>query len=155
MTNGSNRERKREKEFAALLDSRFKIPNTNIRFGIDPLLGLIPGAGDWLAGVISLYFLIQAAMHGGKASVLGRMFVNILLDVLIGSIPILGEVFDVYWKANERNAQILQELEEDPDRTRSESRLWVWFVLAQFVILILGLLLLLTWLIAELLGMFI
>lgn len=155
MTDGSNRDRKKEKEFAELLDSKFKIPNTNIRFGIDPLLGLVPGAGDWLAGVISLYFLIRAAMHGGKASVLGRMFINILLDVLIGSIPILGEVFDVYWKANERNAEILQELEEDPERTRSASRLWVWFVLAQFVILIVGLLLLFTWLVAELLGMLI
>lgn len=153
MTDGSNRERKREKEFAELLDSKFKIPNTNIRFGIDPLLGLVPGAGDWLAGVISLYFLIQAAMHGGKASVLGRMFVNILLDVLIGSIPILGEVFDVYWKANERNAEILQELEEDPERTRSESRLWVWFVLVQFVVILLAVILLIGWLVAELIGL--
>ena len=146
-------QQKRSREFAELLDSKFKIPNTNIRFGIDPLLGLIPGAGDWLGGVISLYFLIQAAILGGKASVLGRMFINILLDVLIGSIPILGEVFDVYWKANKRNAAILDELEQNPEETTTESRLWVWLVLVQFVVLIIAILLFLTWLIAEILGL--
>jgi hypothetical protein len=143
----------RDEKFAELLDSRFKIPNTNIRFGIDPLLGLIPGAGDWLAGVISLYFLILAAVMGGKASVLGRMFINILLDVLIGTIPILGEIFDVYWKANERNAEILEELKENPKKTTTESRLWIWFVVVQFVVVILAVLFLITWLVAELLGL--
>lgn len=141
------------KEFAELLDSKFTIPNTNIRFGIDPLLGLIPGAGDLVGGVISLYFLILAALKGGKASVLGRMFINILLDLLIGSIPILGEVFDVYWKANLRNAEILKELEEDPERTTSESRLWVWFIVIQFLVIIIGILVLFTWLVAEFLGL--
>lgn len=141
------------KEFAELLDSKFTIPNTKIRFGIDPLLGLIPGAGDLVGGVISLYFLILAALKGGKASVLGRMFINILLDLLIGSIPILGEVFDVYWKANLRNAEILKELEEDPERTTSESRLWVWFVVIQFLVIIIGILVLFTWLVAEFLGL--
>jgi len=144
---------KQSTEFAELLDSKFKIPNTNIRFGIDPLMGLIPGAGDWLGGVISLYFLIQAGMRGGRASVLGRMFINILLDMLIGSIPVLGEAFDVYWKANIRNAEILQELEEDPERTTTESRLWIWFVVVQFVVVLLGTLLLISWLFAELLGL--
>ena len=81
-----------DREVAEWLDQRFTIPGTNIRFGIDPVLGLIPGAGDWLAGVISLYFLIQAAMLGGRASVLGRMFINILLDVLTDNYrkPIVG-----------------------------------------------------------------
>ncbi len=143
---------KQSTEFAELLDSKFKIPNTDIRFGIDPLIGLIPGAGDWLAGVASLYFLIRAAVLGGKASVLGRMFINILLDVLIGSIPILGEVFDVYWKANVRNAEILSELEQNPEQTTTESHLWIWLIVAQFVILIIAILLLISWVIAELVG---
>lgn len=141
------------KEFAELLDSKFTIPGINIRFGIDPLLGLIPGAGDWLAGVLSLYFLIQAVMLGGRASVLGRMFANILLDVLIGSIPILGEAFDVYWKANERNARLIEELQQNPAKTTTESRAWIWFLLVQFVAVIIGLLLLITWLIAEIIGL--
>ncbi|PAU93060.1 hypothetical protein CK503_14165 [Aliifodinibius salipaludis] len=140
-------------EFAKLLDSKFTIPGTNIRFGIDPIIGLIPGAGDVFAGVISLYFLIQAAMLGGKASVLGRMFLNILMDVLIGSIPVLGDFFDIYWKANLRNARILDELQEHPEQTTSESRLWIWFVVIQFVVILLGIILFFGWVVAELVGL--
>lgn len=144
---------KPSKEFAHILDSKFRIPNTNIRFGIDPILGLIPGAGDWLGGVASLYFLILAATKGGKSAVLGRIFVNILLDILIGSIPVLGEIFDIYWKANVRNARILDELEENPRETTTESRLWIWLVVIQFLVLIIAVLLLITWLFVEILGL--
>lgn len=142
-----------ENRLAELLDSKFKIPNTNIRFGLDPIISLIPGAGDVFAGVISLYFLIQGAIHGGKAAVLGRMFINILLDVLIGSIPVLGDLFDVYWKANLRNAEILDELQQNPEKTTSESRLWIWFVVIQFVIVIIGIILLIGWAVAEILDL--
>lgn len=141
------------KKLAKLLDSKFKVPNTDIRFGIDPILGLVPGVGDWIGAVISFYFLILAAWSGGKVAVLGRMFINILLDLLIGSIPLLGEVFDVYWKANLRNAEILKELEKDPERTTTESRLWVWLVVIQLLVLIIGVLVLITWLVAELLSL--
>ena len=139
-----------DKQLAELLDSKFRIPGTNIRFGIDPIIGLIPGAGDVFAGVISLYFLIQAALSGGRVSVLGRMFLNILLDVLIGSVPVLGEAFDIYWKANLRNSRILNELQQHPRKTTSESRFWIWFVVAQFVGIIIGIILLIGWAIAEL-----
>lgn len=149
----SDKKRNTEERLAELLDNKFRIPGTNIRFGIDPIIGLIPGAGDVVAGVISLYFLIQAAMLGGSASVLGRMSLNILLDVLIGSIPVLGEAFDVYWKANLRNARLLEELQQHPQKTTSESRLWVWFVMMQFIVLIGGVLLLVTWVIAEVVGL--
>lgn len=148
-----DKKRNTEERLAELLDNKFRIPGTNIRFGIDPIIGLIPGAGDVVAGVISLYFLIQAAMLGGSASVLGRMSLNILLDVLIGSIPVLGEAFDVYWKANLRNARLLEELQQHPQKTTSESRLWVWFVMMQFIVLIVGVLLLVTWVIAEVVGL--
>lgn len=138
-----------EKRLAELLDSHFKIPNTNIRFGLDPIISLIPGAGDVFGGVISLYFLIQGAIHGGRAAVLGRMFINILLDVLVGSIPVLGDLFDIYWKANLRNARILDELQQNPEKTTSESRLLIWLVVILFLILIIVILLLITWLVAE------
>ena len=148
-----NNQQRLNKEFAKLLDSKFTIPGTNIRFGIDPIVGLIPGAGDVLAGGISLYFLIQAALLQAKASVLGRMFINILLDVLIGSIPVLGEVFDVYWKANLRNAHILDELQKDPKKTTTESLLWIWFVVIQLIAILVSIILLIGWLIAELIGL--
>lgn len=146
----SNDKQKSTTEFAELLDSKFRIPGTKIRFGFDPVIGLIPGAGDILAGVVSLYFLIQAAFFGGNALVLGRMFINILLDVLIGSIPVFGEVFDVYWKANLRNARILEELQEHPEKATTESRLWVWFVVIQLIIILVGIIILIAWAVAEL-----
>ncbi|MDZ7690450.1 MAG: DUF4112 domain-containing protein [Balneolaceae bacterium] len=146
----STDEKNRSRQLAELLDNRFTIPSTRIRFGIDPVIGLVPGIGDWIGGAISIYYLVMVGIKGGKASVLGRVFLNILLDVLIGSIPVLGEIFDVYWKANIRNAKILQELEENPAKTTSESRFWIWMVLIQCIAVIIALLLLFVWLIAEL-----
>lgn len=148
-----NKSEDNHRKFADWLDRRFTIPGTGIRFGIDPILGLIPGAGDWFAGVISLYFLIQAAIKGGSSAVLGRMFINILLDVLIGSIPVLGDLFDVYWKANLRNARILDKLKQNSEKTTSESRLWIWLVLILLSIILIGILLLIGWVIAELLDL--
>jgi NAD/NADP transhydrogenase beta subunit len=135
-----NKNTSSHRHFAELLDSKFRIPGTNIRFGIDPIIGLIPGAGDVLVGIISLYFLIQAAIIGGSVSVLGRMSLNILLDVLIGSIPILGEAFDVYWKANIRNARLLEELQQDPEQTERQSKVMVWSVCIFLVALVFALL---------------
>ncbi|MDZ7658103.1 DUF4112 domain-containing protein [Fodinibius sp.] len=149
----TNKEQTPTKEFATLLDSKFTIPGTNIRFGIDPIVGLIPGAGDVLAGGISLYFLIQAALLKAKVSVLTRMFINILLDVLIGSIPVIGEVFDVYWKANLRNARILDDLQKHPEKTTSESQWWIWFLVAQFMAILIGMILLIGWALAEIIGL--
>lgn len=141
-------------DFAKLLDSKFRIPGTNIRFGIDPIVGLIPGAGDVLAGSISIYFLIQGVRLGADAAVLGRMFLNILMDVLIGSIPVLGDVFDVYWKANLRNARILDEVQKHPEKTTTESRLWIWFVAILCIAILIGIVLLIGWLLAEIVGLF-
>src|SRR5699024_2419359 len=95
------------KRLAELMDSRFVIPGTKIRFGLDPILGLIPGAGDLLSGMLSLYFVIIGARDGASAFVLIRMLLNILVDIVVGAIPLLGEFFDIGWKANLRNARLL------------------------------------------------
>ena len=138
------------RRFAELLDSRYRIPNTDIRFGVDALIGLAPGIGDWIGGIVSLWFLGYAAYLGGKGSVLLRIGMVILVDVLIGSIPVIGDAFDVYWKANERSAKIIRELQENPDEMARESRLWVWLVFAQLVIIILAVLILAGWMVTEL-----
>lgn len=140
---------KRSKQLAVLLDSKFTIPGTNIRFGIDPILGLIPGAGDWLAGIISIYFIFLGILEGGNSAVLIRMFLNILLDIIFGSIPVIGEVFDVAWKANLRNARLLDELAKDPRKTEAQSRWFNWILFIIFVLIILGLLVAISWLIIE------
>ena len=93
--------------WATLLDAAFGIPGTRIRFGIDALVGLIPGAGDALAGIFSAAIILQAARMGIPRVVLVRMVFNALIDVVLGAIPILGDLFDVGWKANLRNVRLL------------------------------------------------
>lgn len=91
---------------ARLLDSQFKIGN--FRFGVDPLLGLIPGIGDFISLMMSGGFIALAAKKGASRKLLILMSLNVLLDAIIGSIPILGQIFDFFYKANNRNARLMQ-----------------------------------------------
>lgn len=138
------------RQFAELLDSKFRIPNTEIRFGIDPLIGLIPGVGDWIGGLASLYFLVYASILSAKTSVLLRMLMNILLDIIIGTIPVLGEIFDIGWKANLRNAELLRELEHNPEQTERQSKIVVWSVCIFSVVLVFVLLYAIGWIVISL-----
>lgn len=98
-----------ELEFIArLLDDRFRIPGTSIRFGLDGLLGLVPGIGDGATALVSLYVVLRAWSLGVPPGVLGRMLANVLVDSAVGSIPLLGDVFDVAFKSNRRNLELLR-----------------------------------------------
>ena len=92
-----------------LLDSKFAIPGTNIRFGADFLLGLVPGVGDTISLGFSGMLITTMAKHGASSELVVRMLLNVLLDTTIGSIPILGSVFDLFYKANQRNLRLMQE----------------------------------------------
>lgn len=94
---------------ATLLDSRWRIPFTRIRFGIDAILGLIPGAGDAAAAAPALYLVWRARRLGVPLSLQARMLGNVGIDFLAGSVPILGSVFDVFYKASRRNHALLRE----------------------------------------------
>ncbi len=94
---------------ARLMDSRFRIPGTNVRFGLDSLIGLIPGAGDMGTFLVSGYMLTVLSKNGASGFVLARMTLNILIDSIIGAIPVLGDIFDVFYKANQRNMQLMRE----------------------------------------------
>lgn len=94
---------------AKLMDGKFTIPGTNIKFGLDALIGLIPGAGDFTTFLISGYMLTVLAQNGASGFVLARMALNVLIDSLIGSIPILGDIFDVAFRANQRNMKLMHE----------------------------------------------
>ena len=91
-----------------LLDEAFRIPGTSFRFGIDGIIGLVPGLGDVLAGLLSLVIPISAWMRGVPYIAIIRMAINLGIGVLIGTIPILGDLFDIAWKPNRRNYQLLQ-----------------------------------------------
>ncbi len=136
-------------KLAHWLDDRFEIPGTDIRFGLDPVISLIPGAGDWLAGLLSSYFIVLGARAEVPQSVLLRMGFNVLLDILIGSIPLLGDIFDFGWKANTRNARLLEKYEKDRANTEKKSKWMLWLIAIVLLILVAGLLILIGWLIVE------
>ena len=94
---------------AKLMDSQFKLPGTNYRFGLDGLLGLIPGAGDLSTLAVSGYMISIMAKNGASGYVIARMVVNVLIDALLGSIPFIGDLFDFVFKANLKNMKLMRE----------------------------------------------
>ncbi|MCE3283006.1 MAG: hypothetical protein K0Q66_1743 [Chitinophagaceae bacterium] len=92
-----------------LMDKQFSIPGTNIRFGLDGLIGLIPGVGDVSTFAVSCYLLTLMAKNGASGYVMARMVVNVLIDAIIGAIPFVGDLFDFAFKANSRNLRLMQE----------------------------------------------
>ncbi|KRB29857.1 hypothetical protein ASD99_24485 [Mesorhizobium sp. Root695] len=93
---------------AALLDSRWRIPGTSIRFGLDAVVGLVPVLGDAATGIVSAYIVLRARSCGAGNILVARMLGNVLLDTVVGSTPVLGSIFDVYFKANNRNITLLR-----------------------------------------------
>lgn len=110
------------KDLSVLLDSQFKGP-FGIRFGWDALLGLIPVIGDVLTSCLSFYIIIRAAFLGCGPSTLLRMLLNVLLENLFDLIPVLGNFFDFFWKANLKNVELLKRHLEQPEKVRLQSRL--------------------------------
>ena len=93
---------------STLLDTAFIIPGTNIRFGLDALIGLIPGIGDVITAATSLYIVHEARQLGAPAHVILRMVSNIALDGMVGAVPIVGDAFDVIFRSNRRNLALLR-----------------------------------------------
>ena len=109
-----------------LLDEAFPIPGTRIRFGVDAIIGLVPGIGDVLAGLASLVIPLAAWIRGVPYVTLVRMAANLGIGVLVGSIPILGDAFDIAWKANRRNYRLLTRHLGEP--RRHSWRDWVFLL---------------------------
>jgi hypothetical protein len=95
-------------KYASMLDSKFSIPGTNIRFGWDAIIGLIPGLGDVFTLFLSLLIIWQAKKIKASNTILFKMISNVLLEFMVGIIPVLGDVVDVYWKANIQNINLLK-----------------------------------------------
>ncbi|WP_017660101.1 DUF4112 domain-containing protein [Baaleninema simplex] len=91
-----------------LLDNAIAIPGTPYRFGLDPIIGMVPGGGDVVGALLSAYIILQSARLGLPKASLGRMFVNVLLEMLLGVVPVLGDLFDFAWKANAKNVELLE-----------------------------------------------
>ena len=94
---------------SVLLDTAFIIPGTNIRFGLDALIGLVPGIGDAVTTVMSLYIVNEARALGAPRLLIARMLANVALDGFVGAIPLVGDAFDVAFRANRRNMALLRD----------------------------------------------
>ena len=99
---------------ARLLDRAVRIPGTKITFGLDAVLGLIPGGGDIAGAIFSTWLILLGSRMGVPRQVLMRMVANVAIDTIGGSIPILGDLFDVAWKSNSRNVEILEQFADAP-----------------------------------------
>ncbi|HXV25490.1 MAG TPA: DUF4112 domain-containing protein [Alphaproteobacteria bacterium] len=98
---------RRLEQLALLLDSRFRVPGTRLRFGVDGLIGLVPGIGDAAGLVISSYIVLEAWRLGAPAPILFRLIANLVIDGAVGAVPVAGDIFDLAWKANKRNVTTL------------------------------------------------
>ena len=105
---------KRLRQLSGLLDNIITIPGTKVGIGLDPIIGLIPIGGDFLGLIFSFYIIIEAAQLGLSKATLGRMVMNVIIDCLFGAIPMLGDLFDFAWKANNYNIILLEEALKSP-----------------------------------------
>jgi hypothetical protein len=116
-------------QLARWMDSVFRIPGLGLRFGLDVILGLIPGAGDIATSLVSIYIFTAANRIGVPRITLVRMALNIIIDLVVGAVPFVGDAFDVYWKSNQRNVELLRRhVEANPTaarKLRTADRLFV------------------------------
>ena len=131
------------------MDSAFAVPGLPWRFGLDAIIGLVPGIGDLLSGGISFAIIALAALrYRLPAITLARMGLNLAIDVLVGAIPLVGDAFDVYWKVNERNLDLIRRRAMGPDGQPRNGTAWDWtFVglIAGALLLVMGGLGMLVW----------
>lgn len=128
----------RLERYARLLDSAIRVPGTDLRIGLDALLGLIPGLGDALGTLLSLYIVWTARRWQLPVSVRARMLANVVIDGVLGSVPLIGDLFDLLWRANLRNVQLLRAYQDAPAATTRMSRLWMGLGLALVVAVLAG-----------------
>jgi hypothetical protein len=128
-----------------VLDTWFRIPGTNIRFGLDGIVGFIPGIGDVLGGLASCIIVLAAYFRGVAMITIARMVANLAIEVVVGLVPVLGNLFDIGWRANRRNYHLLERSLAAP--RRDTWRDWLFMTLLGFGLLALAMLpfLLLLW----------
>jgi hypothetical protein len=134
-----------------LLDDWFRIPGTTIRFGLDGIVGFIPGVGDAIGGIASCIIIFAAWVRGVSYITLARMLANWGIEVLLGTVPVLGNLFDIGWKANRRNYALLTGSLADPQGTRRRSWLFFAALCLIFAIMLVVPMLLFAWVSVHLL----
>jgi hypothetical protein len=133
---------------ARLMDSQFRIPGTEMRFGVDAIIGLIPGVGDLTTFGISGFMIMIMAQNGASGFVLARMILNVLVDTLVGSIPLVGDLFDFGFKSNTKNIRLMKE-----HYLEGRHRGGAWKVVLPVMILFFAMFAAVIWVIYKLLAM--
>ncbi len=113
------------RRYSHFLDSAFRVPGTRYRFGLDPIIGLIPGGGDVVGGLLSAYIFFHALQLGVPKGTLLRMVSNIMIDILVGTVPVMGDLFDAAWKANIKNVDLLEVYINSPETGQKADRLFI------------------------------
>ena len=131
---------------AALLDDMFRIPGTNIRFGLDALIGWVPGIGDALTGMASFLIIFASWRRGVAMVTLARMGANVVLETVIGAIPVAGDAFHIVWKANRRNYRLLIREKEQPRVNTQRDWMFLLIILLTVIAVIAIPIALLVWL---------
>lgn len=122
------------------MDAGIRIPGTTLRFGLDPILGLIPGGGDAVGAVLAGWILVEAIRMGASRATVLRIAGNVVLDAGVGTIPFIGDLFDFAWKANLRNVALLERHLATPGRAAHADRSFNLMVLGGVLVLLFGLL---------------
>jgi uncharacterized protein DUF4112 len=125
----------RLQRLARLWDAAFRIPGTGIELGLDPLVGLVPGIGDAAGALVSAYIVLEAVRFDVPGATLLRMLANVAIDAVLGTVPVIGDIFDVAWKANLKNVALIEHHVADPAGARRASRAWIILIVAVLVLL--------------------
>lgn len=139
-------------KIAYYLDGLFRIPGTKWKFGLDSLVGLIPNFGDTLTSLISFYILFAGVRYGVPKITILRMAMNIAIDYLVGTIPVIGDAFDFFWKANQKNLDLIRERATKKQKGTTGDYLFVFGVISVLVLILLASILASIYIIAILVG---
>jgi hypothetical protein len=115
------------RKISDLWDRSLRVPGTNFKVGLESLVGLLPVGGDVIGILLSVYILFQAVQLRLPSSILLRMLINILIDGVVGSIPVVGDIFDTTWKANTKNVNLLEAHIREPVHSQRTNK---WFIIA-------------------------
>jgi Domain of unknown function (DUF4112) len=143
-TKGRDLERVKDQldHVAWLMDNAFRIPGLGWRFGVEAIIGLVPGAGDIVSGIIGVILLYRAFQFKLPGVVILRMIFNNLIDVTIGTIPFLGDLFDFVWKSNTRNMKLFRQYAEEPAASTTKHWIFIGAFVGGFLLLLIGIFLL-------------
>ena len=134
-----------------VLDGAITIPGTGIRFGLDPIIGLVPVVGDWIGAALSGYIIVQGARLGASGATLMRMTGNLVVDLVVGSVPVLGDIFDLGFRANERNLALISAHVQSPATRRRSDLAVVVGVIGGLLVVAVTVIALSTWLVYSVL----